>query len=210
MIRAYRNHPSIAVWCMGNELYNSFDMAPEMYALAKRLDPSRLVIDSDGCNLGHQTRKTLDFCVVQFGESGSFGYQDGKYQLGRKPLKPVLAHEMGYFVTLPDLTQTDLFHTGLRPYWLYQAQQAAKAKGVLEQYPRWVDGSNRLQALCLKTNYEAARRSPGLSGYSQWLFMDYPNCAEGIVDMFYRPKALTAQDARKFNAPTVLLMDCPR
>ena len=209
MIRAHRNHPSIGVWCMGNELYNSFDMAPEMYEMAKRIDPSRLVIDSDGCNLNHQGRSTLDFCVVQFSESGSFGYQDGKYSRGQA-IKPIIAHEMGYFVTLPDLGQKDLFRDGLRPYWLYQAEEVAKKKGLLAEYPRWVECSNRLQGLCLKTNYEAVRRSTLMSGYSQWLFMDYPNCAEGIVDMFYRPKALTPEDARKFNAPTVLLMDCPR
>src|SRR5207249_1259652 len=76
-------------------------------------------------------------------------------------------------------------------------------------YGQWVDASQRLQAVCLKTNLEAARRSR-LSGYSHWLFQDYPNCAEGVVDMFFRSKALGAADFRKFNAPTVLLLDAPR
>ena len=34
--------------------------------------------------------------------------------------KPVIGHEMGYFVTLPDLAQIDRFQGGLRPYWLQQ------------------------------------------------------------------------------------------
>src|SRR3989454_9479485 len=49
-IRRHRNHPSIVTWCMGNELYDSFDLAPEMYPAAKRLGPTRVAIDSDGCN----------------------------------------------------------------------------------------------------------------------------------------------------------------
>jgi hypothetical protein len=53
---------------------------------------------------------------------------------------------------------------------------------------------------------EAARRSR-LSGTSVWLFQDYPNCAEGVVDMFFRPKGLSAEEFRQFNAPTVLLLD---
>src|SRR5262249_24577024 len=41
-------------------------------------------------------------------------------------------------------------------------------------------------------------------------FQDYPNCAEGIVDMFFRPKGVSAEEFRKFNSPTVLLLDTPR
>src|SRR5687768_10141378 len=98
MIAVHRNRPSMWVWCMGNELYDSFDLAPEMYQLAKRLDPSRLVIDSDGCGFKHKDRTTLDFLVVQFGEGNSIGYQDGKYNFPADINKPVIAHEMGYFV----------------------------------------------------------------------------------------------------------------
>ena len=209
VIRLHRNHPSIVTWCMGNEQYDSFDLAPAMYRAAKRLDPTRPVVDSDGCGFKHKDRGTLDFLVVQFGEGHSIGYQDGKYNVPAGITKPVIAHEMGYFVTLHDLAQLDLFKDGLRPYWLHQTRELAASKGLLAAYPDWLAASYRLQAVCLKTNLEAARRSR-LSGTSVWLFQDYPNCAEGVVDMFLRPKALRPEEFRTFNAPTVLLLDAPR
>lgn len=209
MIRLHRNHPSIVTWCMGNELYDSFDLAPEMYRAAKRLDPTRPVIDSDGAAFKHQDRATLDFLVVQFNEGSSIGFLDTKYQIPVNIPKPVIAHEMGYFVTLPDLSQLDLFRNGLRPYWLLQARDLAASNGVTESYSEWLQASYRLQAACLKSNMEAALRSR-LSGTSVWLFQDYPNCAEGVVDMFFRPKGLSAVEFAKFNAPTVLLLDIPR
>ena len=209
VIRLNRNHPSIVAWCMGNELYDSFDLAPEMYRTAKHLDPTRPVIDSDGAGFKHQSRETLDFLVVQFGEGSSIGFQDGKYHVPADIAKPVIAHEMGYFVTLPGLNQLDLFQNGLRPYWLLQTRDLAARNGLTAAYPDWLASSYRLQGVCLKSNLEAARRSR-LSGTSVWLFHDYPNCAEGVVDMFWRPKALLPEEFRKFNAPTVLLLDVPR
>jgi hypothetical protein len=209
IIRLNRNHPSIVAWCMGNELYDSFDLAPEMYRVAKRLDPTRVVIDSDGCNFKHKDREILDFLVVQFGEGNSIGFQDGKYNFPGEINKPVVAHEMGYFVTLPDLNQLDLFQSGLRPYWLLQARDLAARNGLTASYPDWLASSYRLQAASLKSNQEAARRSR-LSGTSVWLFQDYPNCAEGVVDMFFRPKGVRPEEFRKYNAPTVLLLDAPR
>jgi hypothetical protein len=209
IIRLNRNHPSIVAWCMGNELYDSFDLAPEMYRAAKRLDSTRVVIDSDGCNFKHKDRETLDFLVVQFGEGNSIGFQDGKYSIPKDVTKPVVAHEMGYFVTLPDLKQLDLFQGGLRPYWLLQARDLAARNGLTASYPDWLASSYRLQVASLKSNQETARRSR-LSGTSVWLFQDYPNCAEGVMDMFFRPKGVRPEEFRKYNAPTVLLLDVPR
>ncbi len=208
VIRLHRNHPSIVSWCMGNELYDSFDLAPEMYRIAKGLDPTRPVVDTDGCRFQHKDRPTLDYMVVQFGEGTSIGHRDEKYKIPADVTKPVVGHEMGYFVTLHDLSQLDRFENGLRPYWLIQTRDLAKQNRVLESYPQWLAASYRLQATCLKTNMEAARRSR-LAGTSVWLFQDYPNCAEGVVDFFGQPKGLTAEQFRRFNAPTVLLLDTP-
>ena len=209
VIRLNRNHPSIVTWCMGNEQYNSFDIAPAMDEAARRLDPTRPIIDTDGCSFKHATRESLDYLVVQFGEGHSIGHQDRKYDIPAAIAKPVIGHEMGYFVTLPDLAQVDRFKGGLRPYWLLQTRDLATENGWLGAYPDWLAASYRLQAACLKSNLEAARRSR-LGGTSVWLFHDYPNCAEGVVGMFGQPKGLSAEEFRKFNAPTVLLLDAPR
>ena len=102
---------------------------------AKRLDPTRPVVDSDGCRFKHKDRKTLDFMVVQFGEGHSIGHHDGKYNIPPEITKPVVAHEMGYFVTLHDLSQFDLFKDGLRPYWLRPDPGAGPRNGLLEPIP---------------------------------------------------------------------------
>jgi hypothetical protein len=208
VIRLNRNHPSIISWCMGNELYDSFDLAAEMYRIAKGLDSTRPVIDTDGCRFQHEDRSTLDYMVVQFGEGTSIGHRDQKYHIPADVTKPVVGHEMGYFVTLHDLSQLDRFENGLKPYWLIQTRDLARRKGVLDSYPRWLAASYRLQATCLKTNLEAARRSR-LAGTSVWLFQDYPNCAEGVADFFGKSKGATPEEFRRFNAPTVLLLDTP-
>ncbi len=140
VIRLNRNHPSIVSWCMGNEQYDSFDIAGEMYQAAKRLDPTRPVIDSDGCGFKHKDRKTLDYLVVQFGEAHSIGYQDHKYDIPATITKPVIGHEMGYFATLHDLAQIDRFQNGLRPYWLLQTRDLAKKNGLFDVYPDWLSG----------------------------------------------------------------------
>jgi hypothetical protein len=202
LIRRFRNHPSVAAWCMGNELYDSLPIAQQLYDLAKQLDPTRLVIESDGSRLDALDRPTLDFASVPFDEGRSLGFGDGKYDLAQRPAKPVIAHEAGYFQTLPDPAERDRFTHGLRPYWLEDIDAG-------DEYARRLEVSKRLQATCLKTNMEAARRS-GLAGISVWLLQDYPNCAEGVLDMWLRPKLLTAADFRRFNGPAVLLLDLDR
>lgn len=209
IIRLDRNHPCVAAWCMGNEQYDSFDIAPQMYAEAKQLDSSRPVIDSDGCTFNGGERRTLDFLSVAFDEGQLIGFRDHKYDIPDSIKKPVIGHEMGYFVTLPDIYLVNRFHSGLRPYWLYQAGDLLHQKHLENVYPQWLEASRRLQAVALKSNLEAARMSR-LAGTSVWLFQDYPNCPEGVVNMFYQPKRLGPEQFRNFNAPTVLLLDSKR
>ncbi|HET6452809.1 MAG TPA: glycoside hydrolase family 2 TIM barrel-domain containing protein [Armatimonadota bacterium] len=211
IIKANRNHPSIITWSMSNEEWGGFDLAPEMYDAAKKVDSTRLVIDSDGIPIPEgKSRGTLDFLTPQFDEGGKFGFNDGKYELGRKPDKPVVVHEMANFGTLPSLAQLPKFQGGIIPFWLVKYQDLVKEKGVGDHLGRWVDNSQRLQAAVLKTNIEAARMSDGIKGYDQWLLQDYWTGSNGVLDFFYDQKGLKAEDFRRFNSPTVLLIDCPR
>jgi beta-galactosidase len=213
VIRANWNHPCIADWCMGNEIGSQHELSREMYRIAKEIDATRMVIDTDGVwirTVGDPMRPTLDFLTPVFDEHPRWGFNDNKYPLDLKATKPILVHEMGNFATLPSLTQIDLFTNGVRPYWLYTLRDLVTKQGVEQEYESWVAKSNKLQAVVLKVNTEAARRSPDISGYQQWLLQDYWNGSNGVLDTFYRPKGITAAQYRKFNSPTVLLMDCAR
>lgn len=214
VIRANRNHPSIVTWSMANEMWDGFDLAQSMYLTAKDLDPTALVIDSDGIlplKPGQRSRATLDFLTILFDEWKKMGIEDGKYDLGEwKPEKPVLIHEMGNFGMFPALSQETMFTGGVRPYWISDQRMLAENKGVTERLTQWKANSDRLQAAALKTNIEAARSSHGINGYDQWLLQDYWTGSNGVLDMFFRPKEVSASDFKRFNAPTVLLMKCAR
>jgi len=214
MIKANRNHPSIVTWSMSNEMWVGFDLAQSLYMAAIDADPTRLVIDSNGVlppNPGKRMRPTLDFYAVQFDEAGKMGYHDSKYELKDwKPEKPVVIHEMGNFGTFPSFSQEKLFSGGIRPYWLIDWRELAAKKGVSALLPKWQANSDKLQAVALKTNIEAARLSPGISGYDQWLLQDYWAGSNGVLDTFFRTKGLSPSQFRRFNSPTVLLMDTSR
>ena len=71
------------------------------------------------------------------------------------------------------------------------------------------ENSYRLQAICLKTNYEAAH-ARGLSGYGQWASAGFPGLCRRRGRYIFPTEGPECCGIRKFNAPTVLLMDCPR
>lgn len=78
LVLKYRNNPSLLDYSMGNEYYGmpgrpSFPFRESFYAIAKRLDPYRLVIDTDGCcwnakgcGTGGTCNRTTNDFMVQF------------------------------------------------------------------------------------------------------------------------------------------------
>jgi hypothetical protein len=205
----------VLTYSVGNEIYGGVPLAAELYKIAKELDPTRFVVESDGADL--PTRAVLDknpptdIFSVQFDDGGKFGWQDGKYEVREQVFRPVLAHEMANFGTFPDLRQIESFRDGIRPFWLLATRELARKKGLTEQdLDAFVSASQRLQAVAIKTNIEAARRSEGLDGYSYWLLCDYWTGSNGVLDSFYREKALSAEEFRLFNSPTVILLDRSR
>ncbi|MDB6168507.1 MAG: glycoside hydrolase family 2 sugar binding protein [Verrucomicrobia bacterium] len=211
-ITRYRNHPSIFDWCIGNELWAGVDLAPELYNTAKKLDPTRPVIDTDGVFPagfvdGTADRATMDFYTVMFDILTSPLENPGKFKTGN-PLKPIITHEEGNFVSFPRLDSIPLYdRTTVKPFWLTIARDKIAKQGLLDETANWSLQSEKLYYLCHKVNLEALRKNPKISGYHWWLLQPWYPGSNGLLDVHRRPNSITPEQVRQINGPVVLLQD---
>ncbi len=211
-IKRYRNHPSIFDWCMANELWEGMPrIGPDLYRLAKELDPTRPVIDSDGLFSagfadGAKDRPTLDFYTIMFDILTTPLDNPDKFTTGT-PRKPIITHEEGNFVHFPLFDEIELFGNTIKPFWLTDCRDRVARAGLLDEAPAWSKASQQLYLLCHKVNIEALRKNPHISGYTWWLLQPWYCGSNGLLDVHRRPIAITPEQVRRFNAPVVLLQD---
>jgi hypothetical protein len=216
-ILRHRNHPCILCWVMGNEIgwdppRGSHFLLDSFHDIARKLDPLRFFLDTDG-NLTTRLledprldRSTLALYTIQFADEHGPALSEGKFRTP-KPIKPVLSHEAGNYVTFsrPDLP--DQFRHNLKPFWLTAGKAKLEKLGLLEEADSWAEKSERLYALLHKYNLESLRKNPYLSGYNWWLFQDFWGSSDGLVDHYFRPKSVSKEEVRKYNGAVVLLED---
>lgn len=127
-----RNHPSIAVFCIGNEMHRSSHY-PEVHAMIKQgreLAPTKIIMDN--CGWGEYDRESADMYIQHMGYYLPYAHHDDMFtsdilwkmdasaydvplkiaaregtnqpQITRHcdPLKPVLAHESMHYIDIPD------------------------------------------------------------------------------------------------------------
>lgn len=210
-ITRHRNHPSILCWVMGNELYPDFPIRYSFRDIAQKLDPAGLYLDSDGvaAALLQDTkldRPTVAIYDIQFAEKEVPVVNKGKFNMP-KPVKPVLSHEAGNYLTFsrPDLA--DQFQHNFKPFWMSAGKAKLEKLGLLKEAAQWAEKSEWLYAFLHKCNLESLRKNPYLSGYHWWLFQDYWTTANGLVDHYFRPKSITKEEVLAFNSEVVLLQD---
>ncbi|MBI4377624.1 MAG: hypothetical protein HY578_00855, partial [Nitrospinae bacterium] len=136
-ILRFRNHPSLMVYCIGNEMHKSGtrNSVMEIYQKGKELDPTRLILDN--CGWGEYDRKTSDFFCQHiayffpwnrhedmFNEKWCFKINGSvkKHEMEQKiesdafsvsltrepvPVRPVVAHEVGHYISLHDLKRLE-------------------------------------------------------------------------------------------------------
>ncbi len=212
-IKRHRNHPSILCWVRGNELYEQPLMAKEFSRIAKRVDPGRWFVDTDGFySAGYspnglaKDRETTPLLFTQFAEWDDPIDNPNKHKTDR-PAKPIISHEMANYVTFsrPDLA--DQFQHNIKPFWLTAGKAKLEKLGLAGEADRWAEKSERLYALLHKSNLESLRKNPAISGYHWWLFQDYWTSSNGLVDHYFRPKSITRNEVLQFNNDVVLLED---
>ena len=215
VIEAYRNHPSMVLFCLGNELQGQFKFLQNLLGDLKKSDPSRLytmtsnrlwILDAPA-KLGEPNMPPLldDFLVERafwnkkekdgmrgqtfFAESPNTSI-DFSQTLKRSPL-PLLTHEIGQWNAFPNLAEIPKYTGVLRPINLEAIRNDLKKNGLFSQAADFTRASGKFCTELYKQELELALRSTPLSGYQLLDLHDYPGQGTahvGLVDSFWDPK----------------------
>ena len=231
------NHPSLAVYCMGNEIKNAgTGVVRETRALLDRLDGTRLFIDT--CAWGKNNRPFVDLDVQHLSYYFPFGarsemYDDTDHLLvvgtdESTPLTvegerctavrklsfnvPLLAHEVCHYTALRDfyaLKEKFIASGKDRPWWIDEEIKMIESKGCKDAFPRMVQASKHFQKGCWKTAFEAMRKSKLLGGFHflQFADTDVYENSNGVVDCFDDENYIMPEEFRRFNGDRVILAD---
>ena len=234
MITRFRNHPSVFSWGMGNELYAYpawnypqtkrmiYPLAAQLYAVAKDLDPTRPVIDSDGIHMvpitppdpgiqfssGILDRSTLDYHVQFINAQGGLPFENPtRYALAPFPVKPSIAHEDVNHFTFPRLRRLlDGYNGAVKMHWFVEAREKLEAGGLLDESEKWAENSERLYGAGAKMAIETLRLNPGWSGYHFWQLVDFWTATDGLFDIRMQRKPFpTDREILHWNSPVALL-----
>jgi len=204
LYRHYRRYVSFTTYCTGNEGLLGKPLDREIYQLAKRLDPDRLMLHQDGnCN----TAENSDFRngPINVWEPGSFTCD-----------APFVAHEYLNLSVKQDPRLEGRFSgPWMPPVPMAKRDGWLKAAGLDR---RWgdacQDAQHALQKFYQKRGVEAARLDPACDGYDFWTIVDVvvqqgeTYSAQGLFNPFWEVKSngSTPEAFRLFNGATALLL----
>ena len=195
-----RNHPSVVVWCLGNEAerVSAEDrrLRRECVAEARRLDRSRVLVSNS---------------------PGRVIRVDGEPE-GEAPW-PVV-HEFGKWGSYVDAGTRGNYRGAIRPWFIDYALERLREAGLADHAELFARNTKALMGRCIELAFEQLRstekwEAPYSSGVTMRGFehVCVRDCAQfmwGILDDSFGAKWEREDDWADFNGETVLLMDAPR
>lgn len=215
LVKEYRHHPSVMAWCGGNEEEWGYFFEDRIIGTARRLDPYRPAVPTDGRWMAREIAEDDNYdyvsvCCVEYTDVLPLDEYADLYDRDDCG-KPQIVHEMGNYCTLPDIDGLARYEGAKsEPHTLRAWAQKIGAAGRLPLYPAAAENARTMQRLCYKLALEKARLSKAFRGYHLWTITDFYDTTQGLLDPFFADKAFTAQSFAALNAPTVLLWDTPR
>ena len=220
-VRQTRNHPSLGIYCLGNEnsqcmLWSSEDRdkARTAYAAIKELSGDHAVMAGFGHQGEHPDVPNDIESPHLWSKHFTWAY-DGLTAVPWSLLGPILSerpciiHEYGKFTSWPDPAEDALFPaTGVVGERGAAAQHALAAGGLGELQPQILANSRRLAWLSARIAMEQARRQPGCDGYSYWSGWRTGHSGKGFCDdLGARHDRDPAEIRETANAPVAVLID---
>ena len=231
------NHPSLAVYCIGNEIKKASDETiRNIKQKIDELDGTRLFLDT--CAWGENGRPNVDMDVQHLSYYFPFGNHAGMYDdtdnllvvdhSENKPSRtegfnasvsrtlhfsvPLIAHEVCHYTALRDFAglKKKFIDCGTQlPWWVDEELKLIEEKGYSLRYEEMYRASKLFQAECWKTAFEAMRSSELLGGFHflQLADTDRYENSNGIIDCFDDENYVSPEFFLKFIGERVLLCD---
>ena len=220
-VRQTRRHPSLLVYCLGNEgsqlmvdSYIERNRAKAGYEIIKSNTTEQLAIISFGVQ-GELPELPNDFETPHLWSDNFIWGYDGLTDIPWDMLgsiqneKPCIIHEYGKFGVWPDAKEEDTYPPmGSNPDFGEQALLALADLGLQDRQERFVKASRRLSGICNRIILEEARRQSYVCGYTLWVFFRRCYSNAGLCNDM---GTMYDQDPRLFqngcNADAALLID---
>ncbi|MCX5656026.1 MAG: glycoside hydrolase family 2, partial [Planctomycetota bacterium] len=210
ILRAYGNHPSFGLFCVGNELNGDIGYLSGLVKLGQQTDPRHLYTSSTAWSLVPEN----EYNVVPIrGLRGpktdhDFRADDAKHAV------PVISHEIGQWTVYPNLEEIKKYTGVLRARNFEAVRDDLKAKHMLDLAPDFFLATGKLSVLLYKEEMEVLLRTPGHSGFQLLDLHDFPGQGTaliGALDPFWDSKGLIKpEEWRRFCGPTVPLLRMPK
>ena len=211
MIDAYGNHPSFAMFCIGNELGNSdFDVMKQWVAKMKETDGRRLYAVSTARNItdvdDYSATHNIPGVGRTYGLSGHTTDDDLEANYSKAQL-PIIAHELGQYPVYPLWSEIDKYTGVLKARNLEQCRQSAAENNLLGMNREFHQASGALQDLLYKGHIENLVRTPSCAGFQMLSMADYQGQGEALVgwlDCFWDAKGNTTPESFRRYCNTVV------
>lgn|GEM_PF-3382801 len=216
-----RNHPSVGVYCLGNEtsqLYIFSELERERarrgYAAIKEAAPDTPAMIGFGVQ-GERPELPNDIESPHLWSDHFTWAYDGLADVPWRFLAPLLAqrpcimHEYGKYTVWPDPAADELYRrAGLLETPGRQGRTLLEEAGLGQLEPRVLANSRRLAWLCHRIAIEQARRQPGVDGYTLWSGWRVGGACMGFVDdLGLRPDFDPELIRKTCNAAVAILID---
>jgi len=231
MIRAYGNHPSFVMMGLGNEVGGDNPFFSGILRDLKKADPRRLYtcdVNDPGTGKRKFPIEDCDFFVTRHTAKG--GLRLAASKRFEQPLSgdgtdcdyveaasvisvPLVAHELGQWVTHPSGTEISKYTGVMKPYNLQFFSNLLKMRGMGDQAEMFCKASGRLSWQLYKEDMELCLRTPNFGGFQLLQLQDFPGQGDalvGFLDSFWETKGiLTREEFRGVCSETVTLARMP-
>lgn len=236
ILNAYGNHPSFALFTLGNELHGSRKAMSSLLNEYREQDNRRLYAegannyfwapsfsdDSDfwvTMRTGHGDsiiRASFSHADLPLGHVQAYypstltDYRDNLPEIN----VPTISHEIGQYQSFPNFQEIDKYTGVLQARNFEVFSERLHSMGMLDQADDFFRASGQLAVICYREEIEAALRTPGFGGFQLLDLQDFPGqgtALVGILDAFMESKGfIEPEQWREFCSEIVLLARFPR